>query len=320
MEEIKNILIIGLGAIGSVYATQFHDFDSNCVKILLDESRLKKYSENRFVVNDKKYEFNYILDTDTNYKADLILIATKSPDFENASKMIKNFVKEDTIIMSLLNGISSEEILFEKYGREKILYSYFIGCAVMRSGLTTSFDRMGTLVFGEAQNKKYSQNVQKVKDLFNKVGIIYQIPEDMISSLWKKFVINVGINQTSAALQAPYSVLQKSAYARKIANELMQEAVQIAGKLGIQGRESFIQATFELIDMMPSELKPSMLQDVEHKRETEVDIFAGEICRLGKKYNIPTPKNEFVLDIIKSVDERNMQGLVAKEMRAGVFE
>lgn len=304
MKEIKNVLIIGLGAIGSVYATQFHDYDAGCVKILLDESRYKKYSENGVVVNGKKYDFNYVLDTDTNYKADLILIATKSPDFEQASDMIKNFVKEDTIIMSLLNGISSEEILFKKYGREKVLYSYFIGCAVMRSGLETNFDRMGTLVFGETQNKEYSQNVQKVKNLFDKVGIIYQIHEDMLASLWKKFIINIGINQTSAALHAPYSVLQKSKHARKVAKDLMQEAVQIADEIGIQGSESFIQAAFDLIDMMPSELKPSMLQDVEHQKETEVDIFAGEVCKLGKKYNIPTPKNELVLDIIKSIDER----------------
>lgn len=306
MEEIKNILIIGLGAIGSVYATQLHDFDLNYVKILLDESRFKRYSENGVVVNGKKYDFNYILDTDTNYKADLILIATKSPDFEKATDMIKNFVKEDTIIMSLLNGISSEEILFKKYGKEKVLYSYFIGCAVMRSGLETNFDRMGTLFFGEAQNKEYSQNVQKVKALFDKVGIIYQIPEDMLASLWKKFVINIGINQTSAALQAPYSILQKSKHARKIADDLMKETVQIADKIGIQGSGSFIQAAFDLIDSMPSELKPSMLQDVEHQRKTEVDIFAGEVCKLGKKYNVPTPKNELVLDIIKSIDERNL--------------
>lgn len=304
MSEIKNILIIGLGAIGSVYATQFHDFDAGCVKILLDESRYKKYSENGVVVNGKKYYFNYILDTDTSYKADLILIATKSPGFEQASDMIKNFVKEDTIIMSLLNGISSEEILFKKYGHEKVLYSYFIGCAVMRSGLETSFDRMGTLVFGEAQNKEYSKNVQRVKDLFDKVGIVYQIHDDMLASLWKKFIINIGINQTSAALYAPYSVLQESKHARKFANDLMEEAVQIADKIGIQGSENFSQAAFDLIDMMPSELKPSMLQDVDNKKETEVDIFAGEVCKLGKKYNVQTPKNELVLDIIKSIDER----------------
>lgn len=306
MEEIKNILIIGLGAIGSVYATQFHDFDKNCVKILLDKSRFKKYSKNGVVVNGKKYDFNYILDTDTNYKADLILIATKSPDFEKASEMIKNFVNEDTIIMSLLNGISSEEILFKKYGCEKVLYSYFIGCAVMRSGLETNFDRMGTLVFGEEKNVQYSQNVQNIKNLFDKVGIIYQIPEDMLASLWKKFVINIGINQTSAALHAPYSVLQKSKHARKIANDLMEEAVQIADKIGIQGSESFIQAAFGLIDGAPPDAKTSMLQDVEHQRETEVDVFAGEVCKLGKKYNVPTPKNELVLDIIKSIDERNL--------------
>lgn len=307
MREIKNILIIGLGAIGSIYATKLYDFDPTCIKVLLDKTRHKKYSENGIIFNGSKYNFDYILDTEKNFKADLILIATKATDFEQASDMIRNFVTENTIIMSLLNGIFSEEILFNKYGRENVLYSYYTGHPSMRNDLEVNFDGIGTFYFGEAKNQTYSPKIQSVKNLFDKVGIDYQIPDDMLSSLWQKFIVNVGINQTSAILNAPYSILQKSENTRKIAKDLMAEAVKIAEKINIKGSENFIKNAFELIDSIPSDLKSSMLQDVENGKITEVDIFAGEVCKLGKKYNIPTPKNELVFDIIKSIDERNMK-------------
>lgn len=307
MKEIKNILIIGLGAIGSIYATKLYDFNPGCVKVLLDKTRYEKYRKNGIIFNGSRYDFDYLLDTEKNFNADLILIVTKATDFEQASDMIKNFVGKDTIIMSLLNGISSEEILFKKYGQEKVLYSYYTGHPSMKSGLEIKYDGIGITFFGDTQNKKLSPKVQSVKNLFDKIGIDYQIPEDMLSSLWQKFVINVGINQTSAILNAPYSILQKSENARNIAKDLMSEAVEISKKLNINGSKNFINVAFELIDSIPGNLKPSMLQDIENNKITEVDIFAGEVCRLGKKYNIPTPKNELVFDIIKSMDERNQQ-------------
>lgn len=305
MKEIKNVLIIGLGAIGSIYATKLHDFDPNCIKILLDESRYEKYKKNGIIFNGKKHCFNYILDTETNFKADLILIATKATDFDKSSDMIKNFVSQDTIILSLLNGISSEEILFKKYGKEKVLYSYFIGNSSQKNGIEINFDGVGNIIFGEAQNQNYSEKVQIVKNFFDKVGINYKIPEDMLSSLWQKFIINIGANQTSAIIQAPYEAFRKSEYVKAIAYDLMSEAVEIANILGINNTDKFIDNAFELLCNIPPELKSSMLQDIENKRSTEVDIFAGEICKLGKKYNIPTPKNNLVFGIIKAMDERN---------------
>lgn len=304
MKEIQNVLILGLGAIGSIYATKLQDFDSSCVKVLLDEARYEKYSQRGIKFNGRDYHFNYVLDTEKNTKADLILIATKAGDFEKASDMINNFVDEDTIILSLLNGISSEEILFKKYGKKNVLYSYYIGHASVKTEKGIEYDGIGTIVFGAKKNKEFSAQVKSVKDFFDKVGIDYKIPEDMLSSLWQKFVINIGINQSLAIVNSTYSALQNSEYSRKIAIGLMEEAVEVAKAAGISDTDNFLNVALELIDSMPPELMPSMRQDVLNKKPTEVDIFAGEICRLGKKYTILTPKNEMAFNIIKSIEEK----------------
>ncbi len=302
MKQTKNILIIGLGAIGSIYAAKFHKKDPESLRILINQDRLFKYKNNPLVFNAEKYDFNYVLETDNEKKADIILIATKNNTFSDAVKMIRPFVKEDTVILSLLNGISSERVLIDEFGTDKVLYSYFIGHASVKDGRKVSHDGIGKIVFGEKNNKELSDKVSKVKEVFDSAGIDYLIPEDMLSSMWQKFVINVGINQASAVFYADYKKMQESKEARDLTLNLMSEAVEIAKAIGIKGYESFIEQTFKVIDKMPPGLKSSMFQDIENKRQTEVDIFSGEIIKLGRKLGIKTPFNEFAFNKIKEIE------------------
>ena len=109
--EIKNILVCGLGAVGSIYADKIQKFCPDNLKILVDEARLKRYEQNPIIFNGRELKFNYILPAEKNFKADLILIATKFDGLSEVINNIKNFVGENTIIMSLLNGVTSEEVI-----------------------------------------------------------------------------------------------------------------------------------------------------------------------------------------------------------------
>lgn len=116
MKEIKKVLICGIGAVGSIYANKINEFDRENLRVLVDKKRLENYTKNPKIFNGKPLNLNYILPEDNNFQADLIIIATKFDGLLEAVENIKNFVKEDTIIMSLLNGVTSEEIIAQKYG------------------------------------------------------------------------------------------------------------------------------------------------------------------------------------------------------------
>ncbi len=303
MEDIKNILICGIGAVGSIYAEKIQNCESAKLRVLVDEERLIKYTQNPIIFNGTELHFNYVLPDEENFKADLIIIATKFSGLEEASLNIANFVKNDTVIISLLNGVTSEEILAAKYGWDKLLLSYFIGHSAIREGRRIRHDNVNTIVFGARENSLTSVNVKRVKEFFDKAGINYEIPIDMKYSLWLKFMLNVCANQTTAILRMTFGEMLANKKFMEFAREIMHEVELIAKAEGVNNTEDMIEKTIEHLKTMMPEGKTSMLQDVEAGRKTEVDMFAGTIVTLGEKHGIPTPCNKVLKEMIEIIHE-----------------
>ena len=299
MEEIKHVLICGIGAIGSIYADKISRYDNKNLKILVDKTRYEKYLKNPKIFNGKELKLNYILPENNEFKADLIIIATKYDGLFDTIKNIQNFVKKDTIILSLLNGVTSEEYLAQKYGWKHIIHSYFVGHSAMRNGNNITFDGTGYIIFGVLNPQITDKNDENIlKNYFDKTGIDYKIPEDIERSLWLKYMLNVSSNQVSAILHKTFGQMQKSQKIRELLKNIMLEVVEIAKEKGVNNTDTLIDEAFNVFDKMCPEGKTSMLQDIESGRKTEVEMFAGTVIKMGKKYNIPTPYNNVLKEII----------------------
>ena len=304
MKNIEKVLICGIGAVGSIYANKINEYNSANLRVLVDKYRYEKYLKTPKIFNGRELKLNYILPEDATYKADLIIIATKYDGLFDAVKNIKNFVNENTIILSLLNGVTSEEIIASKYGWEHVLLSYFIGHSAMREGNNIIFDGIGDIVFGgRYNNQKDNENIKLIKEYFDKVGIAYSIPEDMYRALWLKYMLNVGSNQPSAILGMTFGQMQENKAFRKLFVNIMKEVQSVAKASGVNNTQTMIDEALCSFDKMIPEGKTSMLQDVEAKRLTEVDMFAGAMIEFGKKYNIPTPYNRVLKEMIDSIHE-----------------
>lgn len=299
MKDIKNVLICGLGAIGSIYANLISKYDFESLKILVDKNRYEKYQKEPLKFNGKELYFNYILPSNNDFKADLIIIATKNNDLRDVINNIKNFVQENSIIISLLNGITSEKEIANTYGENKLVYSYFIGHSAVRVNRCVTQDGVNKIVFGNYQNKN---NVIALKNYFDKVGINYEIPDDIIHSMWLKFMLNVSTNQPSAIWKYTFGEMQNSEKCLNFIINVMKEVQSIAKAEGVQNTESMVDEALISFKKMTPEGKTSMLQDVEAGRKTEVDIFSGEIIKLAKKHNIFTPYNKVLYELIKATE------------------
>ncbi len=301
MKDIKNVVICGLGAVGSIYAEKIENYSEANLKVLVDKQRLERYTQNPIIMNGKELIFDYILPEATCFKADLIIIATKFDGLNDAINNLKNFVKEDTIILSLLNGVTSEEIIANVYGWDKLLLSYFMCPSAVRDGRSIIQDGRGKIVFG-AKNSDNIHKQELVKEFFDKVGIYYEIPEDMEYALWLKYLLNVSTNQPTAVLNLTFGEMEQSKEFKEYCSGLMNEVQAIAKAKGIKNTENMIPRANAALKTMNPDGKTSMLQDVLAKRKTEVEMFAGTMIKLGKKYNVPVPYNKLMHEKICTIE------------------
>ena len=154
------------------------------------------------IVNGKRYVIPVVLPEEP--PADLIIVAVKYHHLDAAIQDMRNKVGPETTIISVMNGIESEERIGAVYGMEKVLYAVSVGIDALREGNCVNYSNQGKIFFGEARNTFLTDRVKRIQALFDKAGIIYETPPDMMRIMWWKFMINVGINQASAVLRAPF--------------------------------------------------------------------------------------------------------------------
>ena len=123
--------------------------------------------------------------------------------------------------------------------------------------------------------------------------------------MWFKFTFNLFSNQVSAILDMNFGELKRNENFKEFAKKIVNEVKLIAEKKGIKNLDKLEEDGIKSLDRMCDDGKTSMHQDILSKRKTEVDIFAGEIIRLGKIYGIKTPYNQVLYDLIKIKEENN---------------
>ena len=124
----------------------------------------------------------------------------------------------------------------------------------------------------------------------------------MLRILWWKYMINVGINQASAVLRAPYGIFQTSKEARELMAAAMREVIALAEKLHIALSEQDMADFDPFLMRLSPQGKTSMLQDVEAGRKTEVEMLAGKVMEMGRRLGVPTPVNRMLYDQIRKIE------------------
>ena len=256
MNSIQQVYFCGLGALGGMYASRLCAVPGVDLKIVADLERIQRYQEHGIVVNGNRLRLSFLSPTDTAPIADLVIIGVKWHQLDQALAQIRPFVGPSTVILSLLNGIESENVIARTLGVQP-LYSFVVETDAGRKGQQIEYRTLGTIVFGEASNVNISPRVAAVRDLFDQAAIPYRIPADMLRDLWWKFMLNVGVNPTSAIMKAPYGVFQKNAEARQCVRMACREVLDIARQAGISLAEQDIDAIFPIIDRAPSHVSKS---------------------------------------------------------------
>jgi 2-dehydropantoate 2-reductase len=294
---MSRIHVVGLGAVGAAYASRFVEAGAD-LRVLADPARAARYRAEPTIVNGRTYRFPVL---DDHVPADLAIVAVKHPQLGEAIELLRPAVGRETVVLSLLNGIDSEDRLRVGLPGVHVPYAICVGIDAVREGREVRYTSLGRIIFGEATNADPpTAAISRVAGILAQAGIPHVVPADMLHELWWKFLINVGANQVSAIARAPYRVLQtRDQPARQVMIDAQREVIAVANASGIALDESDLERWLQVLDGLGPDNFTSMAQDALAGRGTEVDIFGGAVIDLARRAGVPVPVNTTLYGLLK---------------------
>lgn len=308
--EIKTVSLIGLGAVGAIAALAARNaLGNDNLKIIASGKRADRLKTKGILINDTHYRFNIITPEEKTSPPDLLIVAVKGYGLKQAITDIKNHVGPNTIILALMNGITSEEEIGAVYGMEKLIYST-VTISSQRSSEGVYFStNAGAVNIGEKDGSLSTPRILAVQAFFEKGGIPCVVSSTIILDLWRKLLINASGNTVQAILRGPHEYFQKIEEANSAMTLIMKEVVAVSKAAGTGLTEEDITKLYRYRDQFPPENYSSMAQDLLAGRQMEIDALLGIIIKLGKKYTVPTPVCEFTYDILYTLNAVNAGAL-----------
>lgn len=301
--EIKSVAVLGAGAVGSYIIWGLYEDKNVRLGVVADGERAERLKANGCTINGEVYRPN-IWSPKEAHGVDLLIVSLKYGALPGAMGMIREIVGENTIVMSLMNGIDSEELIAKEIGESHILNS-LIKVASQRKEDGIHFDPETTIgiIFGEVAEPYESERVKAVKALFADTGIRIRSTEYIREEMWSKFRLNVCNNLPQAILGAGVGCYRDSAHMKAISDGLRAELEAIAKAKCVD--MSRIEGSSNHGAPVRPSARYSTLQDIEAGRHTEIDMFSGALMRMGKELGIATPYNEYTYHMIKALEEKN---------------
>jgi 2-dehydropantoate 2-reductase len=302
---MSKIVIVGPGAIGSLLAAYLTKNNQDVWLLDKDEKRAKKLSEIGIKVEGVSGSWQVPAKATANAadigKSEFIIICVKSYDTQKVLKQIAPLVSEDSLILTLQNGIGNLEIISESFGANLVAAgSTNMGATLEDIGFVRHAG-IGETVLGSISGK-ITINLRQLREIFIKANLDTRTSRDIRSVLWSKLIINVGINALTAITGLNNGQLIEYEWTRAILKEAVTEAVKLAKRKRIRlifddplGKvESVCEATAKNVS--------SMLQDCLKQKKTEIDFINGVVVRLAQSLGIPTPVNKVLYELVKTIE------------------
>lgn len=301
---IQTTAIIGMGALGLLYADRIVSArGKEGTTFILDAERVERYKGKEFTINGEKKDFAIAAASDMK-PVDLLIVAVKYNGLASAIETMRPCVGKDTIILSVMNGIDSEEIIAEAFGKEHMIYTVAQGMDAMKFGDALNYTKEGELRIGIVEQSQ-QKNLEEVCQYFEDIHMPHTVEENIMKRMWSKFMLNVGVNQTCHAYETTYSgVLKEGTEENRIFTGAMEEVIRLSQAVGINLSEEDADYYKKVIATLKPDGVPSMRQDGIAKRRSEVEMFAGTVRRLAKEYGIATPVNDLLYDRITEIEDR----------------
>ena len=294
IEMIKTVGIIGAGSVGSALMYEMYKRDPENVYLLATGARAERLISKGISVNNEVFTPKVYSDPSQGISIDLLILAAKTYSMDSVIEDIRPLINKDTILLPIENGITTSTRLEKEFPENRVFYGVVLRTDAHRMSRRVYYTTLGEMQIGYAENRDPKPEVIEAYERLKELGVNVKVYEDMRRAKWRKWMLNTGASQTAVEVQAECGFFGQVEEVRSLMKMLMDEILEIAWAEGVDLNEEDRDEIIEILVNFPPDKKMSMLQDYEAGRPIEIDEYAGEVVRLGKKHGIPTPANEIL--------------------------
>ncbi len=298
------ILVVGVGAIGSVYLAFLTRAGHEVVGLVKKGRKIE-----RIKVEGIWGEFEVSVRTvedleDLEFDPELVILSVKSYDTKGALEKIRNLVSGETYLMIAQNGYGNYEKAVEKFGEGRVILSRIIfGSEILERGRVRVTVCADDVVIGDPAGRIRKAFLVELAKIFTEAGIPTRYEREVYSYLWDKIIYNSALNPLGAILEVNYGTLAQNPYTKELMDRIIDEIFDVirAGNIKTfwKSSEDYRKVFYEKLIPATASHYPSMLTDV-RRGKTEIDSLNGAICQLGRRFGVPTPTNEFITKMVKA--------------------
>lgn len=228
-------------------------------------------------------------------RPDVILLAVKAWQLDDAIQQILPFVEGDTMILPLLNGMEHIDILVSEFGREHVIGGLCrISAFVADAGHIKHVGIYPYIAFGEL-NKTKSERILKLFNTFKKIsGSTFEAHDDIELAMWEKYLLISAFSGVGAVTRQPVGVFRAIPESRALFRRALEEVVLVANARGIALTENSVQAVMDRIDNTQPDMMASMQKDIIEGRPSELEAQTGALVRMARELSVSVPTHEFI--------------------------
>ncbi|MDI6809811.1 MAG: 2-dehydropantoate 2-reductase [Candidatus Eisenbacteria bacterium] len=303
-------VIVGAGAMGSLFGGLLSPSDEEVWLVDIWKEHIDSIRSNGLVIEGKRegrtIPVKATMDVTSFGKADLVLFFVKTYHTEKAVSDSLALEKEDTIFLTLQNGLGNEEMICSLIDRKKVVLGVTGQGATLLGPGHIRHGGMGKTYLGELDGK-ITDRVAQIARMFNNAGIETEVSSRIHDLVWEKLFVNVGLNALAALLGLKNGQLLDHPETLRIMEALVSEAIEVAKRKSIRIEGSPMERVKTVIEAT-RENRCSMGQDLDYRRRTEIDAINGAIVREAGRLGISVPYNQMITDLIKVIEKSFHQG------------
>ena len=304
------ICMLGTGSLGSTIGGTLAQGGSEVYFVDQWKEHIDKINENGLKMTDEKEDWYVKVDARTSAEGmgpvDLVIVLVKSFATKEAVSQLKetNVIGENTLVMSLQNGLGNEETIAEVVGKANVISGKtYVGGRLLSPGYVSAGVKGKYTYIGELTGE-ITDRSQAVCDEFNKAGLLCEVSDNIKGLIWDKLLINVAAGALCGITRLPYGPLYEEEYIKETAVAAIQEGIDVANVAGVKLKsEDPEYPWYAASEGLPETFKTSILQSLELKRPTEIDFINGSVVEWGKKFGIPTPVNRTLVTCVKGIEK-----------------